>query len=213
MQGWTLTKDIFQILSNIASIVLIGGLFQGIYQVKLLKKDLNDRNRRSAAEKSMEYLAYFEKEIITSTSEYEQKLKEEIKDPADDNHLFNEDFKINPDHLSKEMIADSIVKQRLGIVTILNQLEFYSAVIESRITDEDLLYTPSAMVFCDFVKSNHLWISILRAQGIPYKNLVSLYKKWSKRLEVEKLQLQMLETAHKIKQQGKDYGSLPPIGL
>ncbi|KAA8782523.1 hypothetical protein EC604_01500 [Paenibacillus amylolyticus] len=206
-------KEIIETAYYISGIILVVGVAFGAKQLTLLKKDLNDRNRRAAAEKSIEYLAYFEKEIVSTVSEFGKSFREEVATPADDRYLFNKDFRLTTDTLTKEIYAECIIKQRLQIVTVLNRLEFFSAVIESRITDEELLYVPTSKLFCEFISSNHVFISLLRDSGTPYKNLVSLYLKWSKRMEVEKLKLQVEETQHKIKEQGTDYHSSPPIGM
>ncbi|OAB46556.1 DUF4760 domain-containing protein [Paenibacillus antarcticus] len=214
MNWWDATKEILDALYKLSGIVLVLGVFLGLVQLRMLKKDIDDRNQRSAAEKSMEYLAYFEKEIIPLTSEFFQKVSKEIENPADFKHLVNANFHISEDDLTKELYAELIVKQRFEILPILNRLEFFSAVIDCRITNEELLYVPLSRVFCNFVEREYIFISFLRLKGRgPFKNLVSLYIKWSKRIEVDKLNLQKLETEHKIKQYGNDYKSSPPIGL
>ncbi|KJB84846.1 hypothetical protein AZ66_28440 [Paenibacillus sp. E194] len=211
---WFIIREGLDAVYKVSGIVLVLGVFLGLAQLRLLKKDIKDRNMRAAAEKSMEYLAYYQKEIISTASEYKNKVTEEIKEPAKFDHLINKDFILKGVHLEKELIADSIIKQRCGIIPILNRLEFFSAAVESRITDEELLYPPLSKIFCEFIEEEFIWIAVARTRGgAPYKNLISLYNKWSKRMEVDKLKLQMKETAHKIREQGNDYHSSPPIGF
>lgn len=183
-------------------------------QLEHMKKDTTIRNERAAAEKSIEYLSYFQNEVILKFKDYNASLSAEakLKAPKNFDDLLLPDFKLkNP---TKDVIAELVFRQEIGMLPFLNSLEFFSAVVESRITNEDLLYTPLSKLFCDYVEQERLALSALRShQGIPFKNIVSLHERWSKRIEVEKLQLQKAEAERNIKEHGDGYKSNPPIGF
>lgn len=213
MNSWELFKEVLDILYQISGIALVSGVFFAVQQLRVLKKDMNDRNLRAATEASMSYLAYFQSKIVPLESEYSKKVKRELSEPTKFDHLINDEF-ILKSQLSKELVKDSIVKQRCGVIPLLNGIEFFSTAVQSRLTDEDLLFTPLSHVFCDIVKAEYVWIAGIRTEGAAqYNNIVWLYNKWSKRMEVDKSKLQMAEAEHKIKEQGNNYHGSPPIGL
>jgi hypothetical protein len=83
-----------------------------------------------------------------------------------------------------------------------------------------MIFTPVAKHFCRTIEKEHLFISVQRNRGAPFKYTIELYKKWSDRLEIEKLnleaenhELQKQEIEHKIKAKGTGYRSTPPIGF
>ena len=176
-------------------------------------KDMKSRNKRAAVEKSLDFLIFFAKEFIPAIREYKEKVKKELPKETDTSQFFNKDFYFPIENLDKNLMAELIIKARFGLTDLLNQLEFFSAAVLYRALDEDIVYTPLSKVFCDFVESEHLLLSVSRSMGAPFKNLVKLYKKWSDRREVEKYQLQIEEAKHKIKEKGTNYKSAPPIGM
>lgn len=72
---WIVLKDILGVLYSLSGIVLIIGVFVGIGQLKLLKKDLDIRNRRLAVETSLQYLNIYATEIIPEYEKYAREFK------------------------------------------------------------------------------------------------------------------------------------------
>lgn len=206
-------RSIFESMYFIASIGLFTSVLIGLRQLRLFKKDMDDRNRRASVEKSLEYLAIYASEIIPMHDEYELNLKKELPTLQPNTHLFDGRFNINVDNLSKEMKVEYVVKARLNLHTILNKLEFLSVGILNGLAVDDIVYTPIANHYCKLIEAEHVFISVMRSDGAPFKNLLALYRKWKSRLEVEELELQKMEVEHKIKEKGNEHLSVPPIGL
>lgn len=213
MTWWTVTKDILGALYNLAGIVLVIGLFSGIAQLKLLKKDLNDRNKRSARESSLQYLTIYASEIIPLYDSIIRTYRDEIGEFDPNDELFNAEFTITEDQLTADIMSDLIILTDMNLHTFLNKLEFFSTAMLNGLVDEDLVFTPVGKSFCKIVRTEHLYISYSRGRGTPYKNIIELYNRWSDRLEVENLELQKREADAKIKAKGDGYKSKPPIGF
>ncbi|WP_289141524.1 hypothetical protein [uncultured Brevibacillus sp.] len=212
MAAWEITKEIVGFLYQLSGIIIVIGVVVGILQLRVLKKDLKDRNTRAVAEKSLEYLTFYAN-FIGEQDKYNEALKKEIPTPEKTDHLFDGKFNLQIDSLSKELLAESIVKYELGLHLLFNQLEYFSVAVLKGVVDDTIMYTPVAKNFCKLVKEEHVFISVMRSNGAPFKNLFQLYKKWTDRMEVEQLELQKLEAERKIKQKGTDYQSTPPIGF
>ncbi|WP_143763758.1 hypothetical protein MKX34_11875 [Paenibacillus sp. FSL R5-0636] len=210
---WIVLKDILGVLYSLSGIVLIIGVFVGIGQLKLLKKDLDIRNRRLAVETSLQYLNIYATEIIPEYEKYAREFKKEVPKPSTSDHLFDGSFNLSLDQFSKELLAESIIKQKLGLISIYNRYEFFATGILNKLTDEDLVFIPTGKDFCETIRNEHLVISLFRNLGTPYKNTIELYHKWQDRIDIEILELQKQEADAKIREKGDSYKSSPPIGF
>ncbi|QOS98124.1 hypothetical protein JNUCC42_16555 [Brevibacterium sp. JNUCC-42] len=213
MNLWQITIQIVQVLYNLVGIFLILGVYIGLKQLKLMKKDQYDKNKRIAVEKSLEYLNFFATNFIPNVSKYTSDLNKEITDYEDTKHLFDGTFFLHLDTLPKGIIAETIIREKYGCLNLFNQLEFFSVAVLNGVMDEDIVFTPLSGAIVKFVESEHVAISLLRSKGAPYKNLLKLYRKWKTRMEVEELELQKQIAEHKIKEKGTDHKSTTPIGF
>ena len=196
----------------ISGILLVIGIVIATIQVGLSKRDARERSKRAAVEKSLEYLTFYANSFIPRTDEYKMKLKSEISNPVNDDYLFNGKFLIDPGKLEREILAETIVRQRLRVHDFLNQMEYFGVAVLNGIPDENILYTPLAKHFCEFIKDNHVILSVMRHNGVPYKNLIQLYHKWTKRMEYDKARLQKNEAKHKMKETKEAAKSTKSIG-
>ncbi|RED54782.1 hypothetical protein [Cohnella lupini] len=205
-------RPYLEALYFVASIGLAASLFIGMQQIKLVKKDMIDRSRRSAAEKSLEYLDRYATRILPAMQEYNKKFKAEVPNPIDTSAYYNDDFNYPLDLLEKSLIAEFIVKQNCGISQLLNELESFSVAINEGVVVDEIMFTPISRTLCNFIKEEHLYFSVIRNIGSPFKNLIDLYFRWSERIEVNNLELQKMEVENKIRQKGNRHKSRPPIG-
>lgn len=210
---WIVFKDITGVLYSISGIALLIGLYVGIRQLSLLKRDLDIRNRRLAVETSLQYLNIYATEIIPECDKFTKAFKAEVPHPLDSDFLFDGSFKVTKEQLTKELVAETIIKQKLGLHNLFNRLEFLSTGILNKLTDEDVIFTPIGVHFCKFIRREHLLLSTYRTQGTPYKNIFDLYHKWRDRIDVETLELQKQEADAKIRAKGDNYKSSPPMGF
>jgi hypothetical protein len=206
-------RPFLEALYFIASIFMATTVIIGIRQIQILKSDIEIRNKRAAVEKSLEYLNFYSSQLLPARAKYREELHKRVTKLADTSHLLNKEFKLSVDDLSKEIISECLLKDELGASHILNQLEFFSAAMLNRIADEDLVFTPVAHSFCQIVEEEFVLIALYRANSVPFENVVKLYNKWSKRLEVQKYELQKAEAEQKILQMGNDHKANPPIGF
>ncbi|WP_129692307.1 DUF4760 domain-containing protein [Gottfriedia acidiceleris] len=210
---WGNLKEIIQVLYNLSGIALVATVIIGIKQLKLLKTDLQVRNKRAAVEKSLEYLSFFSDDFLPYCAQYQNDLKEELPNPKSYNHLFDGNFYIEDRHIDKEMIAELIVKESKGIMNLINKLEFFSTAMLNGVSDEKIVFTPVAKVFCEFIEREHVYISVQRSSnGVPFENLIRLYKDWKKNIESEKAKIEKLEAEKKMNTIGEQKFK-KPIGL
>ncbi|WP_413379278.1 hypothetical protein [Alkalihalobacillus sp. 1P02AB] len=181
-------------------------------QLDLMKKDSNDRHKRASVEKSLEYLSLYANNILVEEEQFVLNLRNMEIDKEDDKSLFTRDFKIDPNSLEEDMLRIVIEKQNLGLIHIFNRLEYFSIAILCGLADEEIVFIPISKSYCNFIEWNYQYLSILRYEGTPYKNLVELYNVWSNRLEVERLTLQVKETEDMIKQRDGIH-KRSPIGV
>ncbi|OAB26387.1 hypothetical protein PMSD_25895 [Paenibacillus macquariensis subsp. defensor] len=192
---------------------MIIGAFVGVGQLKLLKRDLNIRNRRLAVETSLQYLNIYATEIIPEYEKFMAEFKNEVPEPFNAIDLYDGNFNLSPNDLPKELLAETIIKKRLGLLGVLNRYEFFSTGILNKLTDEDLVFVPTGPDFCETIRREYVLISLMRNVGVPYKNTIELYHKWQDRLDVEIFELQKKEADAKIREKGDRYKSSPPIGF
>lgn len=218
---WEGIKQAIELLRDVAGIALVIGLFFSYKQLstvkeqlRTVKKDYQTKNKRAAVEKSIEYLNYFANSFLPEAQRYRDKVQEILKADSwiEQSDSFSGKFDDTMDKLGKMESVILIVKQECGILNLINELEFFSAAIVNGVTDEDIVYTPIARVFCKFIEDEHIVISLLK-QTAPYENLFKLYKKWKDRQEVEKLELQKRDAEIKIREKGTGYMSSPSIGM
>jgi hypothetical protein len=205
-------RTYFETAYFLASIGLVTSLIIGMKQLKLVKKDMIAKSRRSAAEKSLEYLDKAATRIFPAILEYRKKFKLEVHNSVDTSSYYDEEFNYPLALLDKTIVAELIVKQNCGVTQILNELESFSVAINERVVVDEIMFTPISKTLCNFIKDEYLILAVNRNLGTPYQNLINLYLKWSERIEVNNLELQKKEVENKIKQKGSRHKSSPPIG-
>lgn len=225
---WLNIKSMIEVAYYLSGIALIFGLYwaykqfkHGVEHIELLKKDMLNRSKRDAVNSSLDMLHMYAVRILPMMQDYKEKFQSEVPDPEVALNAFNDDLTLRKplDQLGKVIVAELIVKQKSGLYQLLNELELFSVAIIERIVDEEVMFAPVALTFCEFIESEKLALSASRSRGVPFKNLVELCLKWESRLEIERLQmeaqyleLQKREKEHRIKIQGDFHKSQPPLG-
>lgn len=222
----TIVKNILEGLYYVAGIFLVYGIIIGMKQLKLVKdqvemlKDEARRakesfqlsNQRSSVEKSIEYLDFYKSSIMPSTHSFRSKINQELPKRTSTSHLFDGNFILTSADLNKDIVAESIVAQRSGVIDVFNHFEHFAVAMLHGVADEQIVFTPIGRLYCEFIEEEHVSLSLIRSKGVPYRNLIELYKLWSDRLEVEQLELQKFEAEIKIKEKGNSYKARPYIG-
>lgn len=175
-------RPFLETLYFLASIALVSTIVIGIQQVVLLKKDLQTTNKRAAVEKSIEYLNWFANTYIprseSFTTAYGQKSNT-YKGPINRNFFFDENCKPNSKYIQEHI---KLCLDNDG-VHLLNQLEFLSAALINGLADEELMFNPTARLFCKHVERLYVLICLLRRDNHQvYSNIIKLYSIWKDRL-------------------------------
>lgn len=184
-QWYINTKDVLETLYFIAGIFMILTVVIAIRQLKMIQKDMNIREDRATAEKSLEVLNDFAKNVIPDINDYQARLSAEEANFTTNDKYLNREFNVNFNKFDKEALAEVDVRIELGVGKILNYLEAMSVSINYGIAKEEVVYDPLSEAFCSFIRSEYLVISLFRSQGVPYKHIVKLYKKWDKKKKLE----------------------------
>ena len=200
-------KSWAELLYYFSGILLLVGLVFGYIQLRVVKRDIDDRNKRLAAEKSLEHLQFYASSIIPETDKIKMKFKDEIENRIDTSHLFNGKFDVSLDMFTKEetdenkqIMIECLLNQDLKLHNVMNQLEFFSAGVLNGIADENLVYTPVARHFCRLIEREHIFLSLLKSRGAPYKNLIDLYFKWKDKIDIEEDELQIERASARIRE-------------
>ena len=173
-------KPYLESLYFLAGVLLLGGLLLTYRQVVLIKKDIQIRNERAAAEKAIEACNhYFCKYVPLDSAYYDDRKKENL----DKYNGPIGDFSMPsiPKNLLKEC-ASRYAKN--SWIPALNQLESISAYFISGVADECTGFKVIGRTFCGSVESNYDLFAISRQQKAhPYwANTVALYHLWRPRL-------------------------------
>lgn len=198
-----------EIAYYIASIMIAVAAIFGLQQLKILKRDINTRNERSAKEKAIEFSSLYLKEYVKLEGIYFFKLRENnipgysgpIKDFSPDSVL--------PEYKKIQLLRSS----HLEFLPALNRLESISAAFTSGVADEVTGFKIIGRTFCATVASNYDIISISRTNSIaPYwSNIVELFYVWSKRLTKAELDAERNKLEEQVN--GISDIEIKPIGV
>lgn len=210
----------------IASIALVISLFFGFKQLKTLKYDISIRNQRAAFEKTIEYMEWFSQYIETISKfniQFVQLKKEVIERSRDEQSkklLSDLSFTIKVD-IDKEDTFDKYVTNttldavRLdllrtsGAVHLLNELEIFAAVMNCRIADEDMAFTPLSDSYCEIVGYFYSMICQERSNNPKlYSNIVNLHRLWKRRIIKNRIKSE-IDQKHKQLSQIPDTKTTP----
>ncbi|MGD9581947.1 MAG: hypothetical protein AB7V50_11285 [Vampirovibrionia bacterium] len=199
-----------------SGIIMTFTIIIGIRQIYYLKEDIKISNQRAATEKSIEFLNWFSSFYLPKYSTYMEKANKLCKDKKNFDNLFSRDIQIDEKFLRKIDDDDKIViylKAKLGGEDLINHLEFFAAAMISGLAESEIVYKPLARVYCDICEELYLLICFNRENTNTnlFSNVVELYKKWSHRIEKERLLTQQKELECKMNQY--EDGKLKTIGL
>lgn len=190
MTMYQTSRDILEILYYIASIGLFVGILVAAKQLKVMKSDINSKNKRASVGKSIEYLNWYATEFIPEFDVYQEKLEGKkinvYYKMKNRNFDFDEGFSLE----SPNVMNSVAQKRENGAISLNNQLEFFSAAMMSGLADEELAFNPLAEAFCEFVEFNYDVYCYTRRSGKDtlFTHTISLYEMWKERLESLELQ-------------------------
>jgi len=203
---WKISYEIFrsgfELLYFSTGVFLIIGLYIGFKQLEITNKDIKIRNERMAVEKSLDYLNIFAETLLPKMNKYIQDISDEEPllleawDPEEN------DYKLDISEFDEEdeldLLRSLIIRQDKGLQDIFNHLEFLSAGIMHGLAKEEVVYDPISGVFCKFIENEIIALCASRAQGAPFENLITLYKKWKRRKENDAIMLHIKEAERNI---------------
>lgn len=196
MAHWISTiRPYLESLYFLSGIILIGSVFIGLRQLKLLQKDLTDKNKRAAVEKSIEYLNWFATDFIPVVNQYNDDFAK--KDLEHYNGPMNDEFVFDRNCNSSSKYIKDILSANFdcGAINLLNQLEFFSAAMLSGLADEELAFNPLSEIYCRFVERMYVLICYHRNsldedddKMTMFSNTIKLYLIWKGRINKKKLE-------------------------
>ncbi len=192
----TSARPLAEFLYFITSILLLGGLGLAYRQLTLIKRDIQLRNHRAAAEKAIEacdrYLCEY---ILQSKPNYEERIESKLfwyKGSIGD---FSESS--IPANLKDECAKRFKLKSWLPA---LNRLEAIAAYFTAGVADESVGFRVIGRTFCSAVESNYDIIAFSRSEkpNAYWENIVELYSLWRPRLTKAELELAKQDMDDKI---------------
>lgn len=180
-------RAFFEMLYFIAGIVMIITLFLGLKQLKVLKEDIEIRNKRAAVEKSLEYMDDFSKSIIPKMNV--------ILRAYDMDDVPHKGIRINNLFFLEDSQHTNEVKQfieevlELGALDILNRLELFSAAIINGLADEKTLFKPTVKSYTSIVVFLYPVICNYRNDDKNgFTNIMELFLAWNGKLKKEDME-------------------------
>lgn len=197
---WNIIKDIILYGYYIAGIVLAVGVIIAGRQLKLMKKDNADKNKRAAIQKSIDYLDWFATKFIPEQGEFLKKLRgknimiySELKEMP---FVFNDEVNLD----NEKVLENIILKHNAGAIHLINKLEFFSAAIISGLADEELTFNPVCNLFCEFVEFNYdVYCHSRKNSTKKFTNTIQLYELWKGKIHNKDIeeQVEMLQNSKK----------------
>lgn len=202
-------RPIAELLYFIASIFLLGGLGLAYRQLTLIKRDIQLRNYRAAAEKAIaacdRYLCEY---IPQSKPDFDERVASKLfwyKGPIGD---FS--------HRSIPPILKEECSKRYHLklwLPPLNRLESIAACFTAGVADESVGFRVIGRTFCSSVESNYDIIAMSRYEkpNAYWENIVELYSLWRPRLTKAELESAKQEMDEKISSLPQN--TVVPIGV
>lgn len=183
MDKWfKIADDVFRVLSQIATVIGVGGVFYAIKSFKKSEEDSRQTEQSKLMENSIEVLRIFSSNLIPQMISFDQEwhknydnLKEAFLEKAREE---NKDVNELPKPLEKVLI--DLAKSKTDIDGIFNRLEQVCAYISYNLILEDVVYPTIHKVFLDFLKENKEILSKFTTREVPYKNIHEVKNKWGK---------------------------------
>ncbi|WP_078390730.1 DUF4760 domain-containing protein [Shouchella patagoniensis] len=187
MTNFEVIRAVFEILYFIAGIGMIVTLLLGLKQLKVLKEDIETKNKRAAVEKSLEYMDDFSKTIIPIVNKMMVVFDE--KDIPKVSPTLNDRFLPDKTHETDEVKNFVFQVTELGALDVLNRLEFFSTAIVSGLADEEISFKPTVTSFTSIVMFLYPVVCDYRkSDRNQFSNLIELYSVWSGKLKKEDLE-------------------------
>ncbi|WP_372757801.1 hypothetical protein [Lactococcus lactis] len=196
MSDWfKIADDTFRVLSEIATVVGVGGVFYAIKSFKKSEEDSRQTEQSKLMENSIEVLRIFSSNIIPQMIAFDKewhanydKLKKSFLEKAREE---NKDIKELPKPLEKVLV--DLAKSETDIDGIFNRLEQVCAYVSYDLIIEDVVYPTIHKVFLDFLKENKELLKKLTSREVPFKNIHEVKNKWGKIAAQEDLDYKQAE--------------------
>jgi hypothetical protein len=184
MAWLTSIRPLLETLYFIASIGLFATVILGIQQMKLLKKDISDRNKRAAIEKGVEYLHNFATAYIPKFDQFREHVLNEgvsfYTGPFDENFIYNGHYSSK----DPEVVQRLKVYEKYEATNLANELEFFAAVVLSGLADEELIFNPLSTVTIEIIECLYPVYCKHRndIDSRMFTKTLELYKMWKARI-------------------------------
>jgi hypothetical protein len=178
-------KDIVELTSYIATIVIAVAAVYALEQIRVMKLDMRIRNERAAKEKAIEYASrYLTRYIELYMPFFEQ--REKAKLPSYEGEIG--DFTLSS--LDKSQLATALKRYKLeSWLPSMNELQAIASAFMTGVADEGTGFDVIGRTFCSTVVSNYDIICICRQDTVEphFQSIVALYQLWSQRLSKAEL--------------------------
>lgn len=201
-------REIFESLYHLAGILLAVGLLLSAYQLFLFRRDSAIRNKRSAAEKAIEYASRYLTRYVALDGVHCKDLEEaglaSYDGPIGD---------FNAESLPEDLKAKALA--RFGMSSWLapmNELLVISSAFTSGAADEEIGFNIIGRTFCHSVESEYdlLCFSRNNSPCDYFQAIIDLYKLWSPRMRTHELEHERDQISAKLTDIPKS--QITPIG-
>ncbi|MEY8513955.1 hypothetical protein [Lactococcus taiwanensis] len=191
-------KNIFEILSYIATMVGVYGVFYAIKSFKKSEEDSRQTEQSKLMENSIEVLRVFSTNIIPQIEKFESEVEETYQNliASIKEQVLKEDGKdLDEQNLPEELVSvlKLQAKAASGGYRLMNQLEQVCAFIKYDLIIPDVVYPTIHSVFLRFLKRNEDLLKKVTSDHAPYNNIYGVRDKWSEISAKEELDREQRE--------------------
>lgn len=178
-------RPYIELMYFLSGIILVGTVIIGLYQIKLLKNDIETNNYRYIIGKTIEFMDRFSGTITPIIDDYIKCLHQKelkIYDGVIHDNFKDDVYVIKNIELIK-------IKASAGGIKLANELEVMAAAIISGLTDENLSFQSFSRAYCLAVESIYDVLCFCRSgnQNEIYANSIKLHKMWKAKIIVDEL--------------------------
>lgn len=198
-------KEWIEYLYYMSGIGMLITIFIGLRQLKLVKADIKVKNQRAAAEKTMDFLAWFSEKFVKKYSNRMREINREKYDEKLSNFNYNEYVKknyiLNENEISDEAGRYIQILGRNEGVDTLNELEYMSFAFVQGVADEEIAFNSLSNLFCEAVEQHYILLMYyrsIREQQNLYSNVTELYEIWNTRIQNDKKDLSIKQLNEQV---------------
>lgn len=185
-------SDIFSFLSDLASVLLIGGLYFAWKQINISIQSIQISAKRDAGKLSIEQAEKFAKQFIPRFEKIRISIGQyDYSEYSINEFIYNNSVANKNKDVLKKITSDwGLLKENQELQNevhaFANELEAFAMSFVKKIADEELIFSSVSDVYCTIIERLFFFYRIYNDNKLDkgfYPNTLELYRLWYKRIK------------------------------